>query len=281
MTDQPPSTWLQVGELTAGFGGNELTPSATLTGRRLQVNLEEGSGLELVFRSGEQLEINIRVDGPAARVIGQRTIAYRATCLREKVLFVDSVLPAQPPRSLSWVLDLSTGWGTAVLGRMPTRAETEESMYSRASSGKELTAVEVQVLPLKLADHQGAVPSARHVPTTELVGKRVRYVYGPRDVYEHIYLTERFYTWHCLKGPEVGLADTDRCHYLKIAPELYLFIWREKIVPTLGMVLIDLAAARSTGKIFGYQGGDFGEVTNAQVGATAEVMNVTPGYSQA
>lgn len=264
--------------MTAGFGGNELTPSVALAGRRLQVNLEEGSGLELVFRSGDQLEINIRVDGPVARVIGQRTIAYRATSLRENVLFVDSVLPAQPPRSLSWVLDLGSGWGTAVLGRMPLRAETEESIYSRASSGKELTTVEVQVLSLQLADHQGATPSGRHASTTELVGKRMRYVYGPRDVYEHIYLNERFYTWQCLKGPEKGLADTDRCHYLKIAQDLYLFIWREKIVPTLGMVLIDTAARRSTGKIFGYQGGDFGTVTNAQVGASAQLMNLTPAY---
>jgi len=277
VNQQPPHSWLQVGELTAGFGGNELTPSQALAGRRLQANLEEGSRFELVFRPDEQLEINILADGPAARSVGKRVVAYRATSLRENVLFVDSVLPDQPPRSLTWILDLNSGWGTAVLGRLPLRAETEESIYARASSGKELTTVAVDLLPLRLGDQDTKKPG-KHAPTTELIGRRIRYVYGPRDVYEHIYLNERFYTWQCLKGPEIGLADTDRCHYIKIAGDLYLFIWREKIVPTLGMVLIDIAAARSTGKIFGYHGGDFGEITNASVGASAQLMNVTPGY---
>ncbi|MCS6036118.1 hypothetical protein LNQ52_01035 [Klebsiella pneumoniae subsp. pneumoniae] len=33
---------------------------------------------------------------------------------------------------------------------------------------------------------------------------------------------------------EKGLADVDRCHYVQVAEDLYLFVWREKIIPTLG-----------------------------------------------
>ena len=38
----------------------------------------------------------------------------------------------------------------------------------------------------------------------------------------------------CLDGVEKGLADVDRCHYVQVAEDLYLFVWREKIIPTLG-----------------------------------------------
>ena len=106
-----------------------------------------------------------------------------------------------------------------------------------------------------------------------MVGKRVEYTYSPTECYEHIYLNERFYTWHCLLGSEKGLADTDRCHYYKLADRLYLFVWREKIVPTLGSVVVDLEALRTTGKIFGYQGEGPGGLSNFPVGARARVLN--------
>jgi hypothetical protein len=107
----------------------------------------------------------------------------------------------------------------------------------------------------------------------------VEYTYSPTERYEHIYLNERFYTWHCLLGSEKGLADTDRCHYLKLADELYLFVWREKIVPTLGAVVVDFQAMRTMGKIFGHSqsgpGGGPAGVVDFPVGARARLANVT------
>lgn len=118
----------------------------------------------------------------------------------------------------------------------------------------------------------GACP---HVPSDELVGLRNRYVYSASEAYEHIYLNPAFYTWQCLRGAERGLADTDRCHCYRLAERLYLFVWREKIVPTLGVLLIDLEAGRTDGKIFGYQDDDFATPVNFPVGALAQVLNQT------
>ena len=114
-----------------------------------------------------------------------------------------------------------------------------------------------------------------HVPTDELVGKRVQYVYSQTETYEHIYLSESLYTWQCLRGSERGLADTDRCHYRKIGDELYLFVWREKVIPTLGVVLVDWRAKRSTGKLFGYVTDDFGALSNTPISSVATLLNVT------
>ncbi len=74
---------------------------------------------------------------------------------------------------------------------------------------------------------------------------------------------------------EKGLADVDRCHYVQVAEDLYLFVWREKIIPTLGVILIDLQQMRTDGKIMGYQGSDFGALSNFPVGASAKILNVT------
>ena len=77
------------------------------------------------------------------------------------------------------------------------------------------------------------------------------------------------------QGVEQGLCDTDRAHYYKIAEQLYLFVWREKIVPTLGLVMIDLQQHRSDGKIFGYQGADFDALSNFPVSSHCSVLNRT------
>ena len=53
------------------------------------------------------------------------------------------------------------------------------------------------------------------------------------------------------------------------------FVWREKIIPTLGVVLIDLARHRSDGKICGYAGGDFGQLANFPVSSHCSVLNRT------
>jgi hypothetical protein len=114
-----------------------------------------------------------------------------------------------------------------------------------------------------------------HSITDELVGFRNRYGYSANEVYEHVYTNSNFYSWQCLKGVEKGLADTDRCHYYRIAEKLYFFVWREKIVPTLGVLMIDLNAMRTDGKILGYVDSSFTQLSNFAVGANAEIMNFT------
>ncbi len=52
-------------------------------------------------------------------------------------------------------------------------------------------------------------------------------------------------------------------------------MWREKIIPTLGVVLIDLSAMKTTGRIFGYREHSFEEVVSFPVGAKARLLNVT------
>src|SRR5215469_989149 len=259
-TVRSPS-WISVGELGEAFGAdpdsNTLPPSPRLAGRRLTLRFEDGSVLDRHFQSEAEL-----VDGAG------RVESYRATEIRPGILFVDLIAADRPVSTLSFVLDLERGICTALEATLPTEAEAKVPLVERIGQGAELTSVKAKFL-------SGAIDAAfgpgvlRHTSTRELIGRRIEYTYGRSERYEHVYLNEQFYTWHCLSGSEQGLADTDRCHYLKVADRLYLFVWREKVVPTLGAVVVDLEQMKTTGKILGYRGLDFGAVVNFPVGARA------------
>ncbi|WP_025129082.1 molybdenum cofactor biosynthesis F family protein [Pseudomonas sp. PH1b] len=268
MNSQPE--WITVGALADGFAGdNHILPALDdLDGRTLTLYFDNGWQIEHRF-GARTLRWN-RVGEPASI-----ELPYRATALRPGLYLVDFLKQEQgQTHSISLILDLEQHCFTAVVGQMPSQAEAGVDLFSRALAGGELTSVKAQFLHGSL-DTPPTANTPRHEPTDELIGLRNQYVYSASEAYEHIYLNANFYSWQCLKGVEQGLADTDRCHSYKIADQLYLFVWREKIVPTLGLVLIDLKAGRTDGKIFGYQGADFSSAANFPVGALAQVLNRT------
>lgn len=249
-------SFISVGKLGEGFA-----PEAAV--------LEETSDLaERTFTLHLAAPYTLRIaDGLASW--GEHTdIPVRVTSIRSGLYLVDGVAGEV---STTFVLDLDTGAATYVEGRLPDAATREESAYARIRRGADPTGVTARIV------HGGiGGPAAEpHAPTRALVGLRNKYTYSPSEVYEHIYLTPNLYTWHCLKGAESGLADTDRCHHIALRDRLTLFIWREKLVPTLGLVLIDLDGMHTDGKIFGNEGFDADSIVNFPVGARAEILNIT------
>lgn len=264
------SDWITVGALADGFAPQAfiLPNLADLAGRRLTLNFANGWQIAHQF-DAEQ------VHWQAADGHSSGSAAYRATSVRPGIYLVDFVKnEAGQDWSISLVLDTTSHSFTAVIGRLPTQAATAEGLYSRALAGKNLTGVEAEFFHGSL-DQPWQAGACPHAPTTELVGIRNRYRYSPTEVYEHIYLNANYYSWQCLKGVEAGLCDTDRCHYYKIADQLYLFVWREKIVPTLGLVMIDIKNHRSDGKIFGYAGDSFDALSNFPVASYCDLLNRT------
>jgi hypothetical protein len=51
-----------------------------------------------------------------------------------------------------------------------------------------------------------------------------------------------------------------------------LFVWREKVVPTFGVVVVDLEQMKTTGKIFGYRDFTCDSLVNFPVGARARLL---------
>ncbi|WP_431874289.1 MoaF C-terminal domain-containing protein [Amycolatopsis sacchari] len=248
--------FIPVGALGEGFAPDAdlLEPVKDLSGTRFALDLDGPRALSIddgVASWGEHEDVPVRV-----------------TSIRDGLYLVDGVAGEV---STTFVLDTDAGLVTLVEGRLPGPEERAESAYTRVQRGEEPTGVTARI-------RHGAIDgstAARHAPTRELVGLRNRYTYSPNEVYEHIYLSPGRYTWHCLRGVEQGLADTDACHHIAVRDKLTLFVWREKIVPTLGVILIDLEALHTDGKIFGNDGFDTSSLVNFPVGAGAEIVNRT------
>jgi hypothetical protein len=267
--------WIPVGELAAGFRKDNfaLAESTALVGKHVNITFEGGPSVGLTFQSATELVMHTTRRGLADV---QAVRQYHATSPRPGVFLVDlASREAKDRASLCFVVDLRERCATMVEGELPSRRDASQSLLELAGQGEELTRVRVACRFGSVgADY--APEKSRHSRTDELVGFRIEYTYSPFEQYEHIYLSSGFYTWHCLKGVEAPTADTDRCDFIKIASRLYLFVWREKVIPTLGVVLIDLDARQTTGTIRGYQSHDCNVVTNFAVGARLRVLNVTP-----
>jgi len=265
--------WVSVGALGKAFepDNNNLEYTAGLAGKNVVLHFEDGSVIEYAFTDERSLSWKNRF-GWRGGASGEER--YTATSPREGIYFVDYVSSTRSCASVSLVLDLQLGLATSVIGEMPSGAAVQEPLLSKVRCGKPLTGVRTEIVTGTI-DRPFSPAAPHHETTSELVGKRVRYLYSPTETYEHIYLNPEFYTWHCVKGVEKGLCDSDRCHYYKIATNLYLFVWREKIVPTLGVVVIDLDRLKTTGKIFGYSEFDSASLTNFGIGAHARVVNTT------
>ncbi len=265
--------WISVGALGDAFAPDNhcLQASAGLLGRCLTLHFADGAVIEHHFESAEQLRWSV-VEG-AERAEGRRE-HYQATTIRDGIYFVDFIKGGERATTVSLVLDLKRNIFTAVTGQLPTQADAEIPFLRRIARHMELTAVGAAFAHGAI-DAPFAAATPRHQPSRELVDKRVQYTYSPHEVYEHIYLNEHYYTWHCLQGSEQGLNDTDACACYRIDEALYLFVWREKIIPTLGVIMVDLERMKTTGKIFGYEGQDFGPVRNFPVGAHCAILNQT------
>jgi hypothetical protein len=263
--------YISVGELSVGFSENILPPTDALAGRRVELYYESGKKAIITFLDIEALKWEIEEQGRVDKFI----CSYTAVMPRNEIYFVDFIVSFGDSRSVSIILDMQQRCATIVTGIMPTAQEVMIPLIVRAEKAMPLTSVQA-IFEHAAIDAPFREATPRHEKTMDLVGERVQWVYSSKDAYEHIYLNENTYSWHCISGNEKGLADTDRCFFYKLGRKLYLFVWIEKIIPTVGVVVEDLEMMRSYGKIFGHEGYDMtGRITNFIVGSYGTFLNKT------
>jgi hypothetical protein len=264
--------WIPVGSLGDAFApeNNCLPPVGDLAGKEMTLHFENGSVIRHRFMTYDQMSWEV-LNGGAGPTSDHES--YVATKPRAGVYFVDFAKRSERATTVSLIIDVENAVFIAVIGQLPDQAAASLSLLERIERKLELTGVGCTFLRGTIDREFG--DSAQLPQTTrDLIGKRVEYRYSKHENYEHIYLNDNFYSWHCLEGSEYGLCDTDRCHYYKIRDDLYLFVWREKVVPTLGVICVDLRSMKTTGKIFGYEENDFGSLRNFCVGAFARIVSV-------
>jgi hypothetical protein len=263
--------WVDLGDWGKGMDEFKLPSSDELAGKEIKLRFYDSNRVVICkFYDAKSLAWG------ASESLEKRhfqTETYEAIRIAPDIYFVDFVNNTNTNVSVSIALDLNTRKATVLTATLPDRKKTNYSFLDRLGKDVDLSTIKVEIQHALINPSSPDEPILAHERTSDLLGKRIKYTYSHNRVYEHIYLNERFYTWHCLVGAEAGLADTEICDYFKIAPDIYLFSWREKIMPTYGLVLINLKEMRSNGKTFGLDITS-GEYINFTMGSTAELVSV-------
>lgn len=259
-------------ELSEGFGEFRLPQRNDFVGRILILNFEDGHSEKLTFLDEEIIKIWCKNEGTEDIY----SATYTAVSPRDNIFIIDFIKSYGDTESITVVMDFNKEIATKLVGTLPSKEEVAISQFERGDKGMPLTSVKAEFSHAAI-DCAFNAETKKHEFTDELVGERIKFRYSSNDTYEHIYLNEKYYTWHCVSGIEKGLCDTDRCYYLKLDEKLYWFTWCEKVVPTVGTVVEDLqeGAMRSYGKLYGYADYMMGKVSNFPVGSYATVLNRT------
>ena len=256
------STWLPLDGLAPGFDANKAPHSLDLVGREVAVVDERGT--RIVHRFNEHtVDWEYQPGAGDPTEAAAKTDAYEAVKVDEELYYVQFHHEYLPNEAVSLVLDFRSGHALAVISVILPEPEAGKTRVQQIFVPSRIEGVELT----------GDAPA----PTTTLIGRRVQWVYSPVHAYEHIYLSPQWYTWQCLAGPERGLADTDENSVWQIRPGIYVFAWREKVIPC-GSVTIadhrDARAIRSHGVLFGLD--ESGEVpTHFTFGAHGRLISVT------
>lgn len=227
----PESEWPEVSVMLDGFGRPSLPATAQLGGTTLDVVYDDGSTLQYAFHSETELTWKATAGADAGR---QRAEYYRAVEARPGILFIDFVSgEGMDSHDISMVVNLEDGRVTTADSRIGGDQRTTTDFISGRLAGSG------QIEP--------------RMRTDALVGKRIYYRYSPTERYEHIYLNNGTFVWHCIEGGEKGLADVDESRTFELADDLFIFFWTEKVMPVESFLVIDLAQRRSIGRMFCWQ----------------------------
>lgn len=230
-------SWPQIGDIVKNHGAGKPPHSTGLEGKRFALNLG-GKQVHATFKSNGELEW---IEDDVVTV--ESAEIFR---LRDGMYFVDFIKSDNPNISISIIVDLNISRYLVIHVLAPAE-NVPIGLMERVTLRGSQSAVDVNY-------YQGSLSGEKfsYFPrTAELIGKHFRYRYSDTHEYDHIYLSEEYYTWFCREGPDKGLGDFDECNYFLLDKNLYLVCWREKFIPCVGVTVEDMNSMRSVGKIFG------------------------------
>ena len=229
------STWLPLDGLEPGFDENRADPTNALEGAEIVTANSSGFKVTHRFKTDTVHWSYPADDG----TVHHRDGTYEAYLVDTELYYVQIHPEDRGSQSASLFLDVRDGVGLCVIAEIQDPAPGQVRVQHR-------------FIPFTIAGQARlAEPPA---PTNELIGRRAYWRYSKVHAYEHVYLSPQWYSWHCLAGPEKGLADTDEQTTYKLREDVYVFTWREKVIPCASVTVADHrdhSALRSHGVLFG------------------------------
>lgn len=255
MNDQNrPADWKHFDDFAAGIATNRLPVTGVLAGQAFKITLKTGRVVDLAFTSADT------VAWSEAGAAGADW--YEALEVAPGVFFVNMTFAARPTEDEAFIVDTATRRVLSVRERVrePNEAPGEPRVEQIWSAG---------VLGDTSAPPTGIEPA----PTRDLIGLTAHYEYSPNHLYEHVYLSSQRYAWQNLVGVQRGHGDVDLATTWKFAENLYVFGFREFIIPVASLFFYNWDTMRSTGKFLGVT--SEGKVENKPAGAFIEKRSVT------
>ncbi|MEV4097534.1 MoaF C-terminal domain-containing protein [Streptosporangium saharense] len=235
-----PDGWKNMDDFAAGIDTNRIPVTDVLAGTEVSLTFDDGTTTTLSFKDAH----GVSVDGGAADW-------YEAIAVRDDLFFVHWTQASRPREAFVVVLHNATGRALRIVSIVAEERTVGEPQVSQTFTPGTIDGREVT----------GETPA----PTRDLIGRRALYRYSPNHLYEHVYLSSERYAWQCLVGEQRGHGDVDMASTWKIAEDVYVFTFREFLIPVAATWLYDWAALRSVGSFLGITGE--GEIRNSGGGA--------------
>jgi hypothetical protein len=246
-----PADWKSFDDFADGIATNRLPITDKLVGRSLSVALENGQHYELSFDGMKSIRWTHA--GASGLEVGE------VIEVDDDLFFVDFTYSSRPAEDHVFIINLKSG-------RVLSVAEVVRPV--EAAKGEPRVAQSYVAGTLDRAEEiSGPAPA----PTRDLIGLTAHYEYSPNHVYEHIYLSSQRYAWQNLVGVQRGQGDVDLATTYKFDEDIYVFGFREFIIPVASLFLYNWKTMRSTGKFLGESRS--GKIENMPAGAFIRKMS--------
>ncbi|MNG97760.1 Molybdenum cofactor biosynthesis protein F [compost metagenome] len=223
--------WKNYDDFARGIDTNRLPGTQDWRGKTLQIVFEGGVEMTLRF-SVDRQRLLWALQGESGDDV------YEEVRTSPSRYFFNILLQSPGNECLTLVLNGESGRVLMVRSTLLPEQQTEKG--SRLSQ----TFMVGQILDTA----PGGV--APHL-TRELLGYRTLNIYSPNHYYEHFYVNTERYAWQNLRGEQFGHGDMDYATYYKFEDEMFLFTFREKIIPVCSVFFFDFILGRCTGIFLG------------------------------
>ena len=265
--NQNKEEYITIGEMAEGFSEYNLPQTQDLVGKEYKIYMGEPDAQVAVLHKfiTDKVVYWEVLDGPEKGVAGYDE--YIATNPKEGYYFVEFITGSNQAKMVTLLLDMKRQIATVVLGHFPKEKDDQMSLYTRSAKKLPITASSVDIMNASIDKPMTSKTPRHNLNSDDLVGKRKLYQYSSKDAYEHIYHTNRLFTWSCHSGNEKGLTDTDFAQIVKIDKDFYMIVWVEKIMHIVSTITLNFETMRSSGAMASFEGWDYGEIINVSSGA--------------
>jgi len=240
-------------DYAADMAYHRIAATSDLVNQKMLITLDSGTTFTLEFIKQNQ------VTWQSGSKKG--TDWYEAIEVAPHTYFIDMTFANEPRQSHTFIVNTETRQVLSVY-----------TIMREGDVGKEPRAAQ-DFTPGVLGDPKLPPTGIKPGPTRDLIGLRALYIYNPNQCFEHIYLNEKRFGWHCIVGPLKGESDVELDTMYKFDVNQYILSWREFGLPVSTVFFHNWDQMRETGKFFAI--GEDGRIANTPAGALIRKLSVT------